>query len=103
MKEAIMIKKSTKKPKSKYLRQLYEDLTGDDWVLSSRGAPDFFGWKIMDDGRVKFICVEAVRKSTYKLRRHQKAVIESLVKAGVDCYRYNCDSGMYQRIALEKP
>lgn len=36
-----MIKKNTKAPKNKYLKQLYEDLTGNGWMISSRGAPDF--------------------------------------------------------------
>lgn len=97
-----MLIKSTKRPKNKYLRQLYDDLAGDGWIISSRGAPDFFGWK-EEKGSVTFIAIEAVRKASYKLRKHQKAVIESLAEAGVECYRYNCDSGMYQRLNFEKP
>jgi hypothetical protein len=98
-----MIKKSTKRPKSKYIQQLYDSLTADGWVVTSRGAPDFFCWKVGEDGQVGFICVEAVRKGTYRLRKHQKAVIDALAKAGVSCYRYNCDSGKYQRITFENP
>lgn len=73
-----MIKKSTNLPKNKYLKKLYDSLTADRWVISTRGAPDYFGWKVFDN-----ICVVAVRKASYKLRNHQKAVIEALAKAGV--------------------
>jgi len=98
-----MIKKSTKRPVNKYLQQLYDSLTNEGWIVTSRGAPDFFCWKVGEDGQVGFFAVEAVRKSTYKLRKHQKAVIEALAKAGVHCYRYNCDTKKFQKINFEKP
>jgi hypothetical protein len=98
-----MIDKSTKRPRNKYLRQLYDNLTGTGWVVTSRGAPDFFCWKKDEKGNLYFICVEAVRKSTYRLRKHQKAVIETFARLGVQCYRYNCDSGVYEKISYETP
>jgi hypothetical protein len=36
-----MLKKSTKTPKNKYLRKLYDDLHDDGWTITSRGSPDF--------------------------------------------------------------
>ena len=98
-----LIVKSTATSKNKYLRQLYRALEAGGWAVTSRGWPDFAAFKKMEDGRISFICVEAVRKKTYRLRRHQRAVLEMLARCGVSCYRYNCDVGEFEEINFKPP
>src|SRR3990172_11323355 len=98
-----LIVKSTTLPKSKYLLQLYRALEAGGWAVTSRGAPDFFAFKKSEGGELHFIVVEAVRKKSYRLRRHQRAVLEMLARCGVPCFRYNCDSGEFQEINFSAP
>lgn len=98
-----LIVKSTAPPKSKYLRQLYRALEAGGWAVTSRGAPDFFAFKKAGDGELHFMVVEAVRKKSYRLRRHQRAVMETLARCGVPCFRYNCDTGEFEEINFKPP
>ena len=98
-----LIVQSTSLPKSKYLRQLYRALEAGGYAVTSRGWPDFAAFKKMEDGRLSFICIEAVRKKTYRLRRHQRAVCEALVRGGISVYRFDCDSGEFQEINFKPP
>ena len=98
-----LIVKSTTMPKSKYLRQLYKCLTEGKWTVTGRGWPDLAAFRKEKDGRVSFICVEAIRKKTYRLRRHQRAVMEALARSGVACYIYRCDVGTFEEINFKPP
>jgi hypothetical protein len=98
-----MVVKSTTLPKSKYLRQLYRTLEAGGWAVTSRGAPDFFAFKKAGSGELHFMVVEAVRKKSYRLRRHQRAVMEALARCGVPCFRYNCDTGEFEEINFKPP
>jgi hypothetical protein len=98
-----LLVKSTTLPKSKYLRQLYKALEAGGWAVTSRGGPDFFAFKKAKDGRMSFMAVQAVRKKSYRLRRHQKAVLEMLVRCGVPCFRYDCDVGEFHELNHKPP
>jgi hypothetical protein len=98
-----LIVKSTTLPKSKYLRQLYRVLEAGGYSVTSRGAPDFFAFKKAEGGELHFLAVEAVRKKSYRLRRHQRAVMEVLARCGVPCFRYNCDMGEFEEINFKPP
>ena len=79
-----MIKKLGKQVKSHLLK-----LKGCSSVICGgrekrlQGAPDYFGWKVQENGEIRFICVEALRKARYKLRKHKQAVIDALSRASV--------------------
>ena len=89
---------------NKYLRLLYRALEEGGWTVTSRGGPDFFAFKkSKDDHHMRFMAVQAVRKSTYRLRRHQRAVLEMLARCGVPCFRYNCDVGEFEEINFKPP
>ncbi len=99
-----LIVKSTPPPKrSKYIRQLYIALEEGGWAVTSRGGPDFYCLRKGRDGNLGLMAVLAVRKRTYKLRRHQRAVLEALARAGVPTYRYNCDLGEFEEVNFKPP
>ncbi len=99
-----LIVKSTPPPRrSKYMRELHRALEAGGWSVTSRGMPDFAAFKKGLDGKMHFMLVEAVRRRTYKLRRHQQAVIEALMRCGVPCYRYNCDVGEFEELNFKPP
>jgi hypothetical protein len=87
---------------NRYLRQLYRALEEGGWRSRPRG-PDFFAFKKSRTITIGFMAVQAVRKSTYRLRRHQRAVLEMLARCGVPCFRYNCDVGEFEEINFKPP
>ena len=88
---------------NKYLRQLYRALEEGGWSVTSRGNPDLWAFKKAPDGKMRFMAVQAMRKRTYRLRRHQKSVLEMLARCGVPCFRYNCDVGEFEEINFKPP
>lgn len=88
---------------NQYLRQLYRALEEGGWTVTSRGGPDFFAFKKAKDGQMSFMAVQAMRKSTYRLRRHQRAVLEMLARCGVPCFRYDCDTGEFSEVNWKPP
>jgi hypothetical protein len=57
----------------------------------------------MEDGSLSFIAVEAVKRKSCRLRRHQRAVMETLARCGVPCFRFNCDTGEFEEINFKPP
>ncbi len=99
-----LIVKSTPPPKhNKYLRQLYRVLEQAGWAMTTRGGPDAFAFRKHADGTLGFMAVQAVRRRGYKLRRHQRAVLEALARSGTNVYRFNCDDGTFEEITLKAP
>lgn len=99
-----MIAKSTKAPTNRRMLQLYNALRAGGWTVTQRGAPDYFCFRQDKlDGTIYFFVVEAVKRKTSRLRRHQAAVLDYLARFGVPCFRYNCDTGEFQRLNFDFP
>ena len=88
---------------NRYLKQLYKALEEGGWSPTSRGGPDFYAMKKAEDGQMCFMAVQVMRKRTYRLRRHQRAVLEMLARCGVPCWRYNADVGEFEEINFKPP
>lgn len=99
-----LIVKSTPPPKrSKYLRRLHQVLVAGGCAVTSRGSPDFFCFRKEDYGRLYFFVVFSMRRRTYKLRRHQKAVAEALARGGIVVYRFDHDSQEFSEVNFSCP
>ncbi len=98
-----MIAKATRPPKNKRMLQLYRALVAGEWVPTQRGSPDYYAFRQDKDGSVYFMVVEAVKRKTSRLRKHQAAVLEMLARYGVPCFRYDCDTGEFHRLNFDKP
>ncbi len=77
------------RPKSNPERHCYDWLKTEGWSVTRRGWPDFIAVK---DGQVMFI--EVKPHAVSKLKTSQIEIMEVLVKAGLECYRYSPDIGL---------
>ncbi len=102
--DRLIPRKCTPPPKhNKYLLQAYRFLERGGWSPTSRGGPDFFAFKKGKDGRLCFCAVLVMRRRTYKLRRHQLAIAETLARYSVPVFRFDCDSGEWSAINFLGP
>ena len=67
----------------------FEAMTKDGWELTGRGSPDFFCWR-----NERFICVQIKPKRGRRLKHAQRRVLASLVKRGIECYKWGPEEGL---------
>lgn len=73
-------------------RQCIEQLLQDGWEVTRRGWPDFVAFKDL-----RMIVVEVKPKRSRRLKRTQHRLMVQLAKRGIECYRWDPESG-YIRI-----
>ena len=88
----------TRRPRNQAEATLFDLMTSHGWTPSKRGWPDFICYK---DNRVLVIEVKPHRGR--RLKREQLRIMQHLAAHGIDCYRWNPDTGFEPILGNTQP
>ena len=77
--------------------QLREKLEGEGWIVTRKGWPDF---ACVRNGEMIFIEVKRYRGENLKKEQHY--ILTNLAKPGLDCFKWDPESG-FEQISATTP